>query len=193
MESWKEIKGYEGLYMVSTYGNVKRLATTFKDKLGRKWSNKEKILRVRLTRGGYCRVSLSKDGIAKDKYIHRLVAETFIPNVLDKEEINHIDGNKLNNKADNLEWVTRQENEKHKVKMGLYNSTDKHKEQCRENQKRSVEANLKPILQLSLEGKIVNRFISVKEAKEKTGIVNCGACARGSRKTAGGYLWEYEK
>lgn len=110
-EIWKAIKDYEGKYEVSNLGRVKSLERT--SRFNRKI--KEKILAPREHTGGYLRVQLSR----KDFYIHRLVAETFIPNPENKSQVNHIDGNKRNNRVDNLEWNTPLENNLHAIRTGL--------------------------------------------------------------------------
>ena len=99
---WKDIKGYEGLYQINEIGEVIR-------------NNKK--LKVRVSKKGYGRVHLSKNNKAKDFYIHRLVAETFMVNTENKPQVNHIDGNKLNNLLSNLEWNTNSENQKHSFKV----------------------------------------------------------------------------
>jgi hypothetical protein len=106
MEDWKEIKDFEGIYEVSSKGNVKRIKTQL-------------ILKPRRHTGGYYTVCLWKNG--KDKYffIHRLVASMFIENKDNKREVNHKDGIKTNNTVENLEWVTPRENQKHASKIGL--------------------------------------------------------------------------
>lgn len=98
MEVWKDIAGYEGWYEVSNMGNVRNV------KRGR--------LLTPTMAGYYLRVCLPPRG-TKKIYAHRLVAEAFIPNELNKPCVNHIDGNKENNRADNLEWVTFSENSRH--------------------------------------------------------------------------------
>lgn len=105
MEIWKPIKGYENKYEVSNLGRVKSLERY--DKYNRHIY--EKILIPKKHSGGYLRVGLSR----KDYYIHRLVAEAFIDNPNNKKYINHIDGNKTNNKVENLEWCTANENMQH--------------------------------------------------------------------------------
>ena len=107
MELWKDIKGFEGMYKVSNLGNVYSLKTN------KNLSNK------RLTLDGYNHVSLLKNGKAHEYKIHRLVALHFIDNPCKKETVNHIDGNKQNNSAMNLEWMTREENMQHAYNLGL--------------------------------------------------------------------------
>lgn len=117
IEIFKDIKGYEGQYQISNFGRVKSLERY--DRLNR--FIKEKFLVPRKHNNGYLRVCLSH---SVDKYIHRLVAEAFIPNPENKLEVNHIDGNKLNNNISNLEWCTRSENNKHAFKIGLRTSEE---------------------------------------------------------------------
>jgi hypothetical protein len=106
MEIWKDVKGYEGIYQVSIAGSVRRvLKNGFRD------------LKPISHSGGYLRVKLRNKGNDKDAYIHRLVAEAFIPNPHNLKEVNHISGDKENNFIDNLEWCNRRENCSHNSKM----------------------------------------------------------------------------
>ncbi len=111
MEIWKDIADYEGLYQVSNYGNVRRIS-----RYGRKWVRNCKCKK---TRDGYFESTLVKNSKPKSIRTHRLVAIAFCENPHNKKEVNHIDGNKRNNRADNLEWVTSSENQKHAYKLGL--------------------------------------------------------------------------
>lgn len=95
-EIWKDIEGYEGLYQISN--------------LGRVWSVRKEIYRKPCIVSNYYGVSLTKDGHYDTFSIHRLVAEAFIPNPLNLPQVNHIDEDKLNNRADNLEWCTAKYN-----------------------------------------------------------------------------------
>lgn len=120
-EIWKDIPDYEGLYQVSNLGRVKSLERYVKHLSGSMKLLKERIL-VIIKNGGYYRVTLSKNNIKKAKTIHRLIGESFIPNPNNLPFINHIDGNKLNNSVENLEWCTSQENCIHAVYTGLMSS-----------------------------------------------------------------------
>lgn len=102
-EIWKDIQGYEGLYQVSNLGNVKNKIQPYlkQEKIYKKFSNSN----------GYLFVGLRKDKKRKFKYIHRLVAEAFIPNPNNLPQINHKDENKQNNCVNNLEWCTNKYNQ----------------------------------------------------------------------------------
>lgn len=117
-EIWKDIKGYEGYYQVSSYGNVKSLNRRVEHKKNRTRNIIERILKSKPNGKGYYIVGLHRNGIMKHKTIHRLVCEAFIPNPLNKPCINHLDSNTTNNHVDNLEWVTYKENTQHGFKYG---------------------------------------------------------------------------
>lgn len=120
MEIWKDIKGFNGLYQVSNLGRVKKTYRKLTRLVNPKYATKEIILKGGIFSNGYLFVSLTTDKYKyKSHLVHRLVAEAFIENPLNKTDVNHIDGNKQNNKVENLEWVTRSENLAHAVKIGL--------------------------------------------------------------------------
>ena len=110
-EIWKPIEGYDQLYEVSNLGNVRRIF-----RYGRRWVQ---LCKPKVTKDGYFESTLVKDNKPKSIRTHRLVAAAFCLNPHSKKEVNHIDGNKLNNRADNLEWCTSSENQKHAYKIGL--------------------------------------------------------------------------
>lgn len=119
-EIWKDVVGYEGLYEVSSFGNIKSvnrkiLSIGLKRKYYRILTSKN--MKIFTERVGYKRVVLTKNKIESKVRVHRLVAEAFIPNPLDKPHVNHIDNDKTNNHILNLEWCTPKENTLHAVKQ----------------------------------------------------------------------------
>lgn len=110
-EIWKDIPEYEGKYRISNLGNVKSI--NYHN------TKKECTLSPAKDAKGYLRCSLSKNNILKTFKVHRLVAQSFIPNPLELPQVNHIDGNKLNNAVNNLEWCDNSMNQIHAYKVGL--------------------------------------------------------------------------
>lgn len=143
-EEWLPVVDYEGLYKVSNFGRVKRLSSST--------SCKEKILQPQIQRDGYLRVDLSKKGQKKRFPIHRLVAIAFIPNPEKKEQVNHENGDKLDNSLENLNWMTRKENISHAYKTGL------------------VKKNNNPVIATHLETGEKRQFKSQTEASRELGI-----------------------
>ncbi|PUZ30959.1 helix-turn-helix domain-containing protein [Staphylococcus arlettae] len=118
-ELWKDIPGYEGIYQVSSYGNVKSVNRKITNSIGTTRIYKEKLLKINKDRYGYPICKLWKNSKGKNHTIHRLVAICFIKNVDDKPLVNHVDGNKCNNHISNLEWCTSSENDLHAFSLGL--------------------------------------------------------------------------
>lgn len=114
-EEWRDIKGYEGRYQVSNKGRVKTVDRYKSD--GR--HQPEAIRKTELDRHGYEFALLYNENGYKRHSVHVLVANVFIPNDDNKPQINHIDGNKINNNLNNLEWCTASENQLHARKIGL--------------------------------------------------------------------------
>ena len=179
MEEWKDIPGYEGEYQASNLGRIKSL------KFG-----KEKILRPGKDTDNYLCVCLSKDGKQKTYRIHRIVAETFIDKIEEKNFVDHIDSNKQNNNVNNLRWCTQKENcnfelcKKHHSesqkgeKNSMYGKTGAWKGKTGKLHHKS-----KTVLCLEL-NKI---YGSTMEAERETGInhSNIGMCCNGKLQSAG--------
>jgi hypothetical protein len=131
---------------------------------------------------GYVGLSLSKDGKYENVYIHRLVAKAFIPNPDNLPEVNHKDENKKNNRADNLEWVTTQEN----INYGT--RTQRHRA--------SLVPKMKPVVMKATDGTILRKFDCIRDAARQTGIRREGikkCCEHADMfYTAGGFVWEYK-
>lgn len=125
-ERWLPVSDFEGLFEISSLGRFKVLPTmTMGVRNGRpmRHSRRERILSPSLGGGrNYRRVLPQVNGIVHKFYIHRLVAEHFVPGRFDGATVNHKDGNKDNNAASNLEWITRSENTRHQWSIGLLNS-----------------------------------------------------------------------
>lgn len=114
-EEWKPVVGYEGLYSVSNLGRVA-------GHCGSRWRNQPRVMSPGLKQNGYLKVSIGPKYESENRYIHRLVLQHFGPPAGGKTDVNHIDGNKLNNRIENLEWATRSENMQHAMRTGLWTS-----------------------------------------------------------------------
>lgn len=185
-EIWKDIHGYEGLYQISNLGNVKTLH------YGQKVSNNHwketssRLLKQKTSTSGYQRVELYKKDSRKCFYVHRLVAMAFLDNPENKPQINHKDGNKLNNCVDNLEWATSSENLKHAAQTGLRINP-----MLGKKGKKSPLA--KPVIQYDLDGNFVAYWHSVADVARafNTKITTICACTNGRHKSSKGYIWKY--
>lgn len=187
-EEWRDVKGYEGLYQVSSFGRVKSVARrAFSTPFGKGNGSRpvpEKILSCQ-DWNGYVSIllgkSVRKSGVSvrkkKHALVHRLVAEAFIPNPENKPQVNHIDRDKKNNNANNLEWVTGLENQRHWRTQFDNPPIDKSKWSKRV---RCVESGVE--------------YESLLDAARKTGINYSGICRVVKHipryRTAGGYHWE---
>ena len=168
MQIWKDIEGYKGHYQISNYGNVRSLK---KDAF--------------LMKGGYLKgykiISLWKNGTGKMFRVHRLVAAAFIPNPENKPCIDHIDGNRANNHADNLRWVTAKENSNN------YNAPNTYKG-------KKINKGGKAVLQYDLEGNFIKEWVTTMEIQRQLNYhrSNISNCCNGLVKTAYNYIWRYK-
>ena len=145
-----------------------------------------RIMKPEITPKGYYRISIVlSDGSKIKAFIHKLVAQAYIDNPLNKPQVNHKDQNKANNHRNNLEWVTNQENMIH------YASHNGNRYKSQSEQRKGIKtAKIKPVIQRAINGDFIKRFNSVKQAKKETNI-NISGCLSGRYKTAGGFKWEF--
>lgn len=187
-KEWRQIKGFEGIYEISNYGEVKSLERKFTGGKGN-YNRKEKILKTTNDKDGYPYVVLLKNKARKTVKVHRLVATAFIENNLLKEQVNHRDGIKSNSRSDNLEWCTQSENQIHSFRI-LKNKPSK--ANLGKFGKYSTRA--KPIYQLDLEGKIIKEWDCATDASRelKISVGNISSCANGNKNYshAGGFRWK---
>jgi len=190
-EIWKDVIGYEGCYSVSNLGRVKSLKRKVNSLHGINTRTvNERIIAQRTTMHGYMSVALRKYGKDKTLTVHRLIAIAFLNNPDDKPEVNHLDGNKKNNKLYNLEWVTKSENIKHAFRTGLQSL-----EKLKQSGIKASLGNRKPITQYDKDMNVIRVFESCKDAAEATNIphTNISQVCNGKckRKSAGGFIWRY--
>ena len=152
-ELWRDVKGYQGCYQVSNYGRVKSTAQ-------HNWLHKQIIRKPKTRR--YAELPLASNGKTKWVLVHRLVAQAFIPNPQNKPEVNHKDGNKLNNNVDNLQWCTKSENELHSLyTLGFYKS-DKFNEMYKK-----VQKHLKNFLNIKNSPQLLEGIIPLYQTKNQ--------------------------
>lgn len=163
-EMWKPVPGYEGRYLVSNLGAVVSATTG-------------KPMSLSVNSRGYFKVTLHNGRKLRTFTVYRLVAICFVENPNQYREVNHIDENKLNNRADNLEWCTR----KYNVSYGSRIS------------KQQVKVS-KPVIQYGKTNEPLAKFGSISQAARKFGlsVSSISACCKGKRKSCGGYRWQYE-
>ena len=163
-EQWREVVGYEVLYLVSNMGRI--YSVRQKKILRPSASKKTHYLHVELHRA---------DGTHITARVHRVVAEAWCPGKAHGLEVEHIDTNRQNNRADNLRWTT-------------------HKDNCRNILTRAKMAGV-AILQQDMDGHTIARYASQQQAAEVTGIQqsSISLVCRGIRHTAGGYIWKFEE
>lgn len=187
-EIWKDVVGYEGTYMVSSLGRVKSLERTIPIN-GHYQFVRERFLAINMNTGKYSCTNLSLEGKHRTVLVHRIVAKAFIPNPNNFATINHIDGDKQNNRVDNLEWMTQLDNVRHAILTGLKT----HGRTGRINEKNPSS---KIVYQYDLDGKFIKQFPSLSEVGRELSVT-IGAvsmCILNPKrlKQVRGYRWSYE-
>ena len=181
------IEIYDERYGLTKEGSVYSL----RNKAGNKVPPKNPM-KIQISNSGYKCVGItyydeSGGKIRTFMTIHRLLAKNFIPNPNNLPEVNHKDGNKLNNSLDNLEWVSKSQNALHAFELGLRVGYPSLK--GRFNEKHPLS---KPINMLSMEGEVIKTFPSMQEAKRQGfSQGNISSVISGNRKSHKGYKWEY--
>lgn len=176
-EIWKDIPNYEGFYQVSNMGRVKSLERVVK----RRGLLPSKIKSLCFDNYGYLLVVLYKDAKGWTTTVHRLVCDAFIENADNKPCVNHKNGIKTDNSAENLEWVTWSENSLHSCRV-------------LNNVKRGVDSPFnKQVYQYDKFGNLIEKHQSVTLAGIKTSVcdVNISTCCLGKGISAGGFIWSY--
>lgn len=163
MEEWKTIAEASN-YEISNLGNVRNV-------------NTKKILKGRISKSGYYQVSVKIDATQNfcNRYIHRLVALYWIDNPENKREVNHKDGNKLNNMLENLEWVTSSENQKHRHLIGITKTSNR------------------KVGKFTKQGELIKEYNSIIQAAQEEGHprVSIDNVLQGRNHTLCGYVWKY--
>ena len=168
-ENWLPVEGYEN-YEVSDFGRVRSMK-----------NGKKRILKPADNGIGYLQVGLSKEGKKKFFSVHRLVAVTFVPNMFNLNEVNHINEDKTDNRAENLMWCDRKENIN-------YGSRNQRASETNTNGKLS-----KPLLQFSKSGEFIREWPSAHEVERVLGFLQGGIsqCCLGKCKSYKGFVWKY--
>lgn len=199
-EIWFPIPGYEDLYECSTHSRIRSMPRIVKSRYGTNYIRPPRLLKVQTSTTGYKVVSLTqKDGQIKQYKVHRFIAMHFIPNPENKPYIDHINTIRTDNRIENLRWVTHKENcnniiSKKKMSKGTKKSMAKRLDsRIRLNSKKKE----RPVVQLTLDGKFVNQYKSVREAERafNTGGGAISCCCRNIKgfESSCGYKWMYKE
>lgn len=187
MENWKDIKGLEGKYQISTIGRVKSL--------NYRRTGKDKIMVPYADTKGYLRVGLMIEGKKKEYPIHRLVSDAFIEKKDGCNYVDHIDGNILNNSILNLKWCTQKENCNNPIAKENYRKSKLGKKNPNYGKTGAAHHTSKPIIQYTLEMEYVNEYPSTQECVNKNVLFKKAGISRnlvGVTKSYKGYIFKYK-
>lgn len=174
MEEWKAVSGTHGMIEVSNYGNARSLLRGF-----------PYVLKTQYDSKGYKRFTVSINHSKRTYKLHREVAKAFIDNPGNLPQVNHIDGNKDNNRADNLEWISNKDNANHAISTGLWSSVIAGAK--KENDRRK-----KPVIAVSLTDNSSIWFESVAAAERHFDSRHIVDVIKGKRSQCKGYSFSYE-
>ena len=188
MEKWKVIPGTNCMYWVSNEGRVKSVYK-YSDRKGRRTGTKEHILKPSENSMGYLRVSIRINGIAQRCFVHRLVADAFIPKDEGKNIVNHKDFNPHNNAAENLEWVTEYENYRYSFDRGRFKRTDEWKRHLKETLDTCMG---KSVIGVNIQTGETRFYRALNDCK-RDGFTtsNVSQCCNRKRTKYAGYTWRF--
>ena len=186
VEEFRDISGYESLYQVSNFGRIKSLERMVGHNYGGLKKHTERFLKSTSSYHGYLYINITNGISSKRFYIHRLVASTFLTNPENKSQVNHIDGNRSNNKITNLEWVTHLENQRYSWEK-LNRKPNRKGKIGREN-----NYNSRKVQQFTQSGKLIKTWECMRDAG-RAGFNNSCIfdCCKGKQKTHKGFIWKY--
>lgn len=189
VEIWRDIEGWEDLYRISTFGNVKSMERITYGKNKSTRVIKSYTLKGELSNAGYFRVTLSDGNRRKRITIHRFICITFLQNPNNYPISNHKSGIKICNRLDNLEFCTISMNLIHAFKMGL-----KKPQLTGLGKFGKLNVCSKAVNQYTEQGIFINQYESASIASRETGccLSTICSCAKGNRKTSGGFIWKYQ-
>lgn len=182
MEIWKNIEGYEELYQISNLGRIKSVDRIVKHNKGKGIRRiKGRIIKSWPDKLNYQHIILCKDGKTKKYLIHRLVAQTFIPNPENKPYIDHINCNPSDNRVENLRWATQKENINNPLSIKKMFSKNNHSS--------------KQVIQYTKTGEFLKVWNSTMDIEREMRISNVciSNCCLNKQKTAGGFIWKYKR
>lgn len=186
-EEWRDVVGYDGKYSVSNNGVV---LSNYRFNFGRKIENKIFLKPQINPQGYYMNVLYNGNPPHKHHTVHRLVATAFIPNPNNLPCINHLDGNKINNAVDNLEWCSYSRNNKHAYDIGL--KTASNTEKFGSNSRWS-----KVVYQLTIDGTFIREWDSLATVEKETGFWKSQICQCANFEkhflSSNGYRWIYKE
>lgn len=186
IEVWKEIPDFENMYCISNLGRVKSLQRFRKGNCNNFTIVNERILKQKIDKYGYCCISLSKNSKMKSFTVHRLVALMFVfnTNIEKFKQVNHKDGDKLNNDSDNLEWCDGFHNQQEAIRLGL-----------RGGKIYTPRIDSRPILQHHKNGIFMERYNNLAQAERLSGIKKNAISNNliGRSKSSGGFVFTYEE
>lgn len=184
-EIWKDVPNYEGIYQCSSFGRIKTIERIITEKGGKKRIRKEIIRKQTLSKKGYFYITMTNDCKTKLFTVHRIVAFTFLPLIMNKNVVNHKNGIKTDNRIENLEWCNKSENELHAYRvLGKINIA-------------KGSSNLikrKKVSQYDLNGNYINTYDSIVIAaiETKTNRQKISDVCNGKRFKTNNYIWKHE-